>query len=74
MKLHSTIHGLTALILAMASAFAADDAASLCADRTAIERVYYEHRLGQKPPFEQVLPADAGAGHSASSGADLLAA
>jgi hypothetical protein len=25
-------------------------------DRTAIERVYYEHRLGTKPPFEQTLP------------------
>jgi hypothetical protein len=29
---------------------------SLCADRAAIERVYYEHRLGNKPPFEQLLP------------------
>jgi hypothetical protein len=27
-----------------------------CADRAAIERVYYSHRLGEKPPFEQVLP------------------
>ena len=27
-----------------------------CADRAAIERVYYNHRLGEKPPFEQVLP------------------
>ena len=34
----------------------ADDLGSLCADRAAIERVYYEHRLGNKPPFEQLLP------------------
>ena len=34
----------------------AADLVSLCADRAAIERVYYHHRLGQKPPFEQVLP------------------
>jgi len=34
----------------------AGDLASLCADRAAIERVYYEHRLGTKPPFEQLLP------------------
>lgn len=27
-----------------------------CADRVAIERVYYAHRLGNKPPFEQLLP------------------
>ena len=27
----------------------------LIADRAAIERVYHNHRLGEKPPFEQVL-------------------
>jgi hypothetical protein len=27
-----------------------------CDDRTYIERVYYEHRLGNKPPFEESLP------------------
>jgi hypothetical protein len=32
------------------------DLAFLHADRAAIERVYYNHRLGEKPPFEQVLP------------------
>lgn len=32
--------------------------ANLLADRTAIERVYHAHRLGTKPPFEQVLPPD----------------
>lgn len=36
---------------------AVDDAlAALCADRAAVERVYYRHRLGEKPPFEQVSP------------------
>ncbi len=34
----------------------AGDLAALCANRTAIERVYYNHRLGNKPPFEQVSP------------------
>jgi hypothetical protein len=34
----------------------ADDFTSLCADRVALERVYYNHRLGAKPPFEQALP------------------
>ena len=29
-----------------------------CADRAAIERVYYQHRLGEKPPFEQTLPRE----------------
>jgi hypothetical protein len=32
------------------------DFAALRADRGAIERVYYNHRLGEKPPFEQALP------------------
>ena len=32
------------------------DAASLCADRAAIERVYHGHRTGTKPPFEQAMP------------------
>jgi hypothetical protein len=34
----------------------ADEFHLLLADRAAIERVYYNHRLGVKPPFEQVLP------------------
>jgi hypothetical protein len=33
-----------------------EDFSARCADRAAIERVYYNHRLGEKPPFEQVLP------------------
>lgn len=36
----------------------ANDFALLCADRTVIERVYYDHRLGTKPPFEQALPCE----------------
>lgn len=32
------------------------DFAALSADRTAIERVYYNHRTGTKPPFEQAVP------------------
>jgi hypothetical protein len=35
----------------------ASDLASIRTDRIAIERVYYNHRIGQKPPFEQALPA-----------------
>jgi hypothetical protein len=34
----------------------AEDFDSLCADRTAIEQIYYQHRLGAKPPFAQVSP------------------
>jgi hypothetical protein len=34
----------------------AADMDALCADRTAIEHVYYEHRLGTKPPFDTVSP------------------
>jgi len=37
-------------------AWAGDDLASLCADRAAIERVYYNHRLGEKPAFESAIP------------------
>ena len=36
-----------------------DDFDQLCADRTAIERVYYHHRTGAKVPFEQVLSTSA---------------
>ena len=34
----------------------ATEFSTLCADRAAIERVYYQHRLGTKPPFEETLP------------------
>jgi len=45
-----------ALVRGVVAAAAADDLATLCADRAAIERVYYQHRVGEKPPFEQALP------------------
>ena len=32
------------------------DFGGLCADRTSVEKVYYNHRLGEKPPFEIVSP------------------
>lgn len=45
------------LLLLLCSAAAwADDTAALVRDRAAIEHVYYNHRLGQKPPFEQATP------------------
>jgi hypothetical protein len=43
------------LLLCSAPAWA-DDTAALLRDRAATERVYYKHRLGQKPPFEEALP------------------
>jgi hypothetical protein len=48
---------LSLLLLALFPAGApAGDVAALARDRTAIEQVYYNHRLGNKPPFEQVSP------------------
>jgi hypothetical protein len=47
-----------AVIMLCAGAVAAADEHSLRADRAAIERVYYTHRIGQKPPFERVLPPE----------------
>jgi hypothetical protein len=44
------------LLLLCSAAAQADDLAALVRDRTAIERVYYNHRLGRKPPFEQATP------------------
>ena len=35
------------------------DLAAAIADRTAVERVYYSHREGTKPPFDELLPAAA---------------
>jgi hypothetical protein len=34
----------------------AEEIQTLITDRTAVERVYYAHRLGAKPAFEQALP------------------
>lgn len=44
------------LLLALCHTAGAGDLTALVRDRTAVERVYYSHRLGEKPPFEQVLP------------------
>src|SRR5260221_9009219 len=52
-----------AIVIAIASLLSVngsayvDDYASFCADRAAIERVYYDHRLGEKLPFAETLPA-----------------
>jgi hypothetical protein len=47
--------GLFALLVPALAAFPGD-MAFLRADRAAIERIYYNHRIGDKPPFEQALP------------------
>jgi hypothetical protein len=52
----ATMKNWLVLWLALGSLVRADDLTALCADRTAIERVYYNHRLGAKPSFEQVSP------------------
>src|ERR1035441_5468024 len=45
------------LLLLCSAAAWGDDVALLMKDRAAIERVYYNHRVGQKQPFEEVLPS-----------------
>lgn len=45
-----------AAVVSFATLAGEPDLAALVADRTAVERVYYMHRLGQKPPFEKVSP------------------
>jgi len=49
-------HLLPLCVLTACSSSAAADLASLLADRAKIERVYYNHRLGEKPSFAQALP------------------
>ena len=44
------------LWLAPPSSKCADQLTTLCSDRAAIERVYYQHRLGVKPPFVEAVP------------------
>ena len=44
------------LLLALVLGARADDFAARCADRAAVERVYYLHRTGDKPAFEATLP------------------
>ena len=43
--------------LLMPAAGWGEDFGARCVDRQAIEHVYYLHRLGEKPPFKQALPA-----------------
>jgi hypothetical protein len=56
MNKNTTIAAL--LIAQFTFAAIAADVTALCADRAAIERVYYAHRTGTKPPFEQVMPPE----------------
>lgn len=44
------------LMLVMVPASFGDAMDDLREDRTAVEHVYYSHRLGEKPPFEKALP------------------
>jgi hypothetical protein len=46
---------LLALLAPAALSAPGDDFAALCRDRLAIEQVYYAHRLGDKPPFDEAL-------------------
>ena len=52
----SKLRGALGVLLACSFTTLAADFTTLCADRAAIERVYYQHRLGTKPPFEVTLP------------------
>ncbi len=46
------------ILLALIFQLPAADFATLLRDRTAVERVYHDHRTGEKPPFEQAVPGD----------------
>src|SRR3954463_3971661 len=46
----------SSFVIAPCSTVLADDFAALCADRAAIEQVYYNHRIGTKAPFEETMP------------------
>ena len=45
------------LLFALCLVASAEPLPSPVTDRAAIENVYYEHRTGTKPPFEQAMPA-----------------
>ena len=47
---------LIVLLLGVPICSAAQGFTQLCADRAAVERVYHENRLGEKPPFAQAMP------------------
>jgi len=44
------------LFFCLTRAMGGDDLPALCADRAAIERVYYTHRTGTKKSFEETMP------------------
>jgi len=44
------------LVAVCCSVISAEDISPLLRDRAAIERVYYHHRTGTRPPFEDLLP------------------
>jgi hypothetical protein len=50
---------LLVLALLMATAGPGEDLVPLASDRAAVERVYYQHRLGDKRAFETAVPRDA---------------
>jgi hypothetical protein len=52
----NTINRWISLLPLCCTAACADELSDRMQDRAAIERVYYNHRLGQKPPFEETLP------------------
>ena len=54
MALILTLLGFT-FLFAAEPASSSSSSSSAITDRAAVERVYYNHRLGEKPPFEQVL-------------------
>ncbi len=48
--------GSSACFAAGTNGFSTGDFSAMVADRTAVEKIYYNHRLGAKPAFEEVLP------------------
>jgi hypothetical protein len=46
------------VLLLVATSAGAADLSALIIDREAVERVYYNHRTGEKPPFEKALPRE----------------
>jgi hypothetical protein len=44
--------------VAVAGSPAVDSENELIEDRLLVERIYYDHRLGDKPPFEKTLPRE----------------
>src|SRR6478672_911930 len=58
MKPKHTIITLGIILLNLSIADASDNTDELCSDREAVERIYYNHRTGEKPPFEQTLARD----------------